>query len=112
MKKIITGVLTACVTIAAIACAGDDADRDNTGAGGLAFRCEEGETFVLDYADDGDTAVLKMSGETRRLSLESSDGGLKYSNADMWLWTESRGSLFAEVEDSGGHKNCHASQED
>lgn len=71
----------------------------------LVYQCSKGQGFVAEVDEKGDSALLKMDGQSAILPQVPSGSGAKYSDGQTTLWTKGD-EAFVEVDGKIIMKDC------
>jgi membrane-bound inhibitor of C-type lysozyme len=71
----------------------------------LVYQCSGGQGFVVEVDEKGDSALLKMDGQSVKLPQVPSGSGAKYNDGKTTLWTKGD-EAFVEVDGVIIMKDC------
>ena len=86
------------------------ADEIMSAARRLIYQCEDGVTFLVEFAPGGESVLLILPGKRLHLPAVPAASGAKYSDGQNTFWTKGE-EAFLELEGKIRYRGCRRQQE-
>ena len=111
--KSLSGLVLA-VFIVAAACGfqkeTDHADKNQGAAPRLIYQCEDGGTFLVEFAPRGESVLVILPGKRLHLPAVPAASGARYSDGQNTFWTKGDEAIL-ELDGKIRYRGCRRQQE-